>query len=204
MINDPMPPPHTGPLGVWDRLVGPGADPFENALIVGAMVAAPGLASAWAWVTGADWRWWQWLIVAFFACELFGGLMADALPAAKRWHHRPGQGGRQLFAFCLLHVHPLVLAVAIPTALSVRTGVIVYGLMLAGAGASIAAPPRFKGAVGLMACVIAPILCAIWLPLISPLGWLPSVLFLRVLAAHLTPPPSAPYVETTLPHGPWS
>ena len=199
MVNDPMLHPRPGPQGVWDRLAGPGADPVENGLIVGAMIAGPGLAIAWARAAGVEWAWWQWLVVTLLASDLVGGLACNALAPAKRWHHRPERGPRAQFTFCALHIHPLVLALATPDALTLRTALIVYGLLLAGAGLTIVAPGRLKSAVALLYSAAAIATCSIWLPVASPEGWLPAVLYLKIIAGYLVPLPEAPVHE-----GPWS
>jgi hypothetical protein len=205
MINDATSHPRPGPLGVWDHVAGPGADPLEIGLILGAMIAGPGLAFAWARAAGADWAWWQWLVVAILACEMVGSLACNALPPAKRWHHRPMQGVRQHFTYCALHIHPLVLALATPDALSLRDGLLVYGLLLAGAGLIIASPVRIKNAVALLYCAAAIAVCGVWIPLASPEGWIAAILYLSLLAAYLVPPPEAEAeADAPLHPGPWS
>jgi len=201
MINDATSHPRSGPLGVWDQVVGPGADPLETGLILGAMIAGPGLAVAWAHAAGADWTWWQWLVLALLACELVGSLASNALAPAKRWHQRPTQGARSHFTFCALHIHPLVLALAAPEALSIRSALLIYGLLLAGAGLVIASPARLKGAVALLYTAAAVAVCALWVPIASPEGWLPAVLYLNLLAGYLIP---LPETEAPLHEGPWS
>ncbi len=205
MINDATSHPRAGPLGVWDQVAGPGADPLETGLILGAMIAGPGLAIAWARAAGADWAWWQWLVVAILACELVGSLACNALAPARRWHHRPMQGARQHFIFCALHIHAVVLALATPDALSIRDALLVYGLLLAGAGITIASPVRIKGAVALLYSAAAIAVCGVLIPLASPEGWLPAVLYLNLLAGYLIPPAEIQAaVEAPLHHGPWS
>jgi hypothetical protein len=199
MINDAASHPRTGPLGLWDRVAGPGADPMETGLVLGAVIAGPGLAIAWARAAGADWAWWQWLVMALIACQLAGGLASNALPAARRWRHRPAQGARAHFAVCTLHIHPLVLALAAPDALSLREGLLVYGLLLAGAGLVLASPTKLRKAVGLLASAVAIVACGLWIHIASPAGWVPAVLYLSLLAGYLVPP-----VEPPVPEGPWS
>ena len=207
MINDAASRPRAGVRGVWDQLAGPGADPLETGLILGAMIAGPGLAMAWARAAGADWAWWQWLVVGLLACEMVGSLACNALVPAKRWHHRPTQGPRAHFTFCALHIHPVVLALAAPEALSIRDGLLVYGLLLAGAGVTIASPVRVKSAVALLYSAAAIAVCGIWIPIASPVGWAPAVLYLNLFAGYLIPPPEAG-VEAesaaTYHPGPWS
>ncbi len=197
-----------GAIGVWDELVGPGADPVETGMIVAAMIAGPGLAVAWALAAGAAWAWWQWLVLAILASDLVGGLACNALGPAKRWHHRTGRPANSHFLFCALHVHPLILALAIPEAMNWRSALVVYGLLLAGAGLVIGAPARLKNAVALLASAAAIIVCFLRLAPTGAVGWLPAVLYLKVLAGYLVPPPPSlsaapapPQIEMT--GGPW-
>jgi hypothetical protein len=199
MIKDVPSHPRAGPLGVWDQVVGPGADALETGLILGATIAGPGLAVAWARASGADWAWWQWLVLAILACELVGSLACNALAPAKRWHHRSAQGARAHFTYCALHIHPLILALAAPDALSIRSALLIYGVLLAGSGLVIISPVRLKGAVALLFSAAAIAACGLWIPIASPAGWLPAVLYLNLLAGYLIPP-----AEIPIPEGPWS
>jgi hypothetical protein len=203
MIDDATSHPRTGPLGIWDHVAGPGADPLETGLILGALIAGPGLAVAWARAAGADWMWWQWLVLAILACEMVGSLACNALAPARRWHHRPMQGARAHFTFCALHIHPLILALATPDALGIREALLIYGLLLAGAGLVIASPSRLRSAAGLLYSAAAIAVCGLWIPIASAYGWLPAVLYLNLLAGYLIPPAEA---EAPAPHhpGPWS
>lgn len=191
--------PRSGLAGAWDLAVGPGADSTETGLVVASMIAGPGLAVAWARLAGVDWDWWQWAVLALLACELAGGLVANSLAPAKRWHHRPQRGPRAHFAYCAMHIHPIVLALATPDALSLREALMIYGFLLAGGGLTIMTAGRLKPAVALISCAIGTVVCGIWTPSASPEGWLPVVLFLKAIAAYLLPP-SDPLV----PRGPWS
>jgi hypothetical protein len=205
MTNETPPRARPGLLGVWDHLAGPGVDPLESGLIVGAMVAGPGLAVAWARAAGADWDLWRWLILAILACDLVGGVAANALAPAKRWHHRPGRSPRAHFTYCALHIHPIVLALATADALSQRAALIIYGLLLAGSGLTLMAPARLKGAVALLCAAAGIALSAIWVPVASPEGWLPAMLYLKVIAGYLVPAPDSPVPPVpTVPPGPWS
>ncbi len=190
--------------GIWDQVVGPGVDQVETGLIVAAMVAGPGLAVAWARASGAGWPWWQWLVLVILASDLFGGLAANSLAPAKQWHHRVGQGPRSHYTFAALHFHPLLLSVTVPLALPIRAALIVYGLLLLGAGLMLVIPSRLRGAVALLFSAIAIAFCSIWLPLESPVGWLPTALYLKVLVAYLVPPDKVRCERRASPSsGPW-
>ena len=190
--------------GVWDLIAGPGADEVENGLIVAALIAGPGLAIAWARAAGANWSWWQWLVLMVLASELFGGMAANSLAPAKQWHHRAGQGMGTHYTFAALHIHPLLLSIAVPLAMPMRAALIIYGLLLFGAGVMLASPDRLRGGLAVLYSLVAIALCSIWLPLVSPVGWLAPALYLKVLVAYLVPPNgSRCEIASTTPTGPW-
>ena len=194
----------SGLPGIWDQVVGPGVDQVENGLIVAAMIAGPGLVVAWARASGAGWAWWQWLVLVILASDLFGGMAANSLAPAKQWHHRVGQGPGTHYTFAALHIHPLLLSITVPMASPIRAALIVYGVMLLGAGLMLAIPSRLRGAVSLLFSAVAIAFCSIWLPLESPVGWFPTALYLKVLVAYLVPPDNVNGEKpASAPSGPW-
>ena len=108
-MNDHDAEPRPGLPGAWDRLVGPGATALENlgtagAALLGAAIGATSSASARSRDPirrGA---------AAVIGLDLFGGVWANATPAATRWYHARGQGTRETLAFSALHLHPFLVA----------------------------------------------------------------------------------------------
>jgi len=87
--------PLRGPLGTWDRLVGPGASAVENVgTVCGVLAGALAARLANREREGLRWTGAQRGVVAVIAADLWGGVWCNATPAARRWYHRPGQGLR--------------------------------------------------------------------------------------------------------------
>lgn len=96
--------PRAGILRHWDTLIGPGATPAEQALILGVTLAATALVALYALAQGVSWTIWGWLAALLLALDLFGGVVANGTHAARRWYHRPGQTRRDHFVFVAVHL----------------------------------------------------------------------------------------------------
>ena len=183
------PKPRTGLLGVWDQIVGPGASATESAVTLAAMAISIPLA-AYAGVRQGNphWPWWTWVVVLALASDLGGGLVANALPATKRWYHRPGSTGSQHLGFAALHVHPLVFAWLAPNQVSWTWALLLYAWMLVGCGAVLVTPRAERLAIAFALTAIGVVTLSAWIPVGSPLGWVSCVLLLKVLAGHMIGP----------------
>lgn len=73
------------------------------------------LASICAGSAGVEWSSWQWGVVLFVAFDLVGGVAAMCLPPAIRKIRPPDEPLRPVL-FAVFHVHPLLLAFALPGA----------------------------------------------------------------------------------------
>jgi hypothetical protein len=94
--------PRSGLAGLWDRIVGPGATPAENTLIVlssiiGAFAVALQLSSQ-----GFDSL--HIAVGAILGFDIIGGAVCNATDTTKRWYHRPEATWVQHIAFVLPHL----------------------------------------------------------------------------------------------------
>ncbi|MEP0921390.1 hypothetical protein [Leptolyngbya sp. FACHB-711] len=94
--------PRSGLAGLWDRLIGPGATPAENTLIVVSSIAGTFGAVLRLWWLGFDPL--HLVIGAILSFDILGGAVCNATDTTKRWYHRPEVTWVQHLAFVLLHL----------------------------------------------------------------------------------------------------
>lgn len=173
----------------WDRIVGPGASRGETiAIIVAAALAVPLAAGAAVAAGPIGWQWWQWLLVLALAADLGGGMVANALPATKRWYHRGGRPEWRLIAFVAIHLHLPVLALALPGAISVSAAWLGYLWLVGGALALLAVPNRLRLGAAVALTLVGTVLVARMMPMTSAIGWMPLALMLKLLVGHMVAP----------------
>ena len=181
-MNDYDQEPRRGLPGAWDRLVGPGASRLENAgtvfaTLLGATVGLAGDSpnrSRGLLRHGA---------AALIGADLFGGVWANATPAATRWYHGRGQGPREMLGFSALHLHPFVVA-ALYRDRDRTFALGNYAYLLAATVATAATPAPARRAVALLLCCGGVWLnTAVWRP--TPgMSWFAPVFFLKLLVSH--------------------
>jgi hypothetical protein len=181
--------PRSGLLGAWDKIVGPGASATETVVTLTAMTASVPL--AWYAVVrdgSPHWQWWTWIIVLVLASDLGGGLVSNALPATKRWYHRPGSTAMQHLGFAALHVHPFALAWLAPDQVNWTWALLLYLWMLVSCGVLLLVPRPVRLAIAFALTATGVVVSSRWVPVASPLGWVSCVLLLKVLAGHMVGP----------------
>ncbi len=181
--------PQSSHIGLWKRIVGPATSNGDTLLIVAAMLVSIPLAAAAIVADGGQgWLWWQWLVVLALASDLGGGMLANMLPATKRWYHSPGSPDWRLLGFTAIHLHLPVMALMLPAWMPMQAAWLGYIWLLGGAVLLLAVPMRLRLPAALAISVIGTVLLARLVPLDSALGWMPLVLFLKLLAGHMIPP----------------
>lgn len=161
--------PRSGLPGAWDRFVGPGATTIENAgttatAALGVVIGLTGGPSDRPW--GPARRG----LAALMGADLFGGVWANATPAATRWYHGRGQGPREMLAFSALHLHPFFVA-ALYRDREWRFALGNYVYLLASTAVVASTPVPLRRAIALALCCGAVGLnTAMWRP--TPgMGW---------------------------------
>ncbi len=174
--------PRLGLSGAWDRLVGPGATVLENAGTVGAAILGTAVGLA---VDPPDRSWGPFRrgAAALMGADLFGGVWANATPAATRWYHGRGQGASEMLAFSALHLHPFFVA-ALYRDRDWRFAWGNYAYLLAATYVVASTPAPPQRAVGLVLCLGGVWLnTAVWRP--TPgMGWFAPAFFLKLLVSH--------------------
>lgn len=114
---------YSGPANLF---MGTGASAAELWLGWGAAAGGCALVALADWApSGPGWTWWQYVLAALFAFDVFGGVVANALNSCKRLYHapvKPDEPGllrllkRHPLAFTALHVHAPLIVLAFPGA----------------------------------------------------------------------------------------
>lgn len=173
-------PPRPGAPGLYDRLVGPGATPLEEA---GAWASA----SLGAIVGGLRPRTaTQRLLGALLGFDAFGGAWVNASRAGKRWYRRAGAPDWEPVAFAAMHIHPFVVEAATGRRSWLRAAV-AWALPVLGSAAAVITSRRGGGA-GATASAFAATAAVVGAGL-APAGWrwLPPVLAVKLVVGHATP-----------------
>lgn len=175
--------PRPGVLGTWDRLVGPDATRLERGLVLGYGIAFTLGVLAYVQYAGLEWTPLQQAVVAAFALDVAGGIVANTTDAGRRWWHRPSQTRQAHFKFVAVHVHPFVLA-ALFAAVSWTDAFVVYGFLLASALGILAVPERLQRPVATTVFSIGLVL-ALVLEFPAGLEWFVPFLYLKLIGGHL-------------------
>jgi hypothetical protein len=94
--------PRGGLVGLWDRLIGPGATPAENTLIVISSISGALAAALWLWLLEFDSL--HLAVGAILGFDIIGGAVCNATDTTKRWYHRPEATWVQHLAFVFPHL----------------------------------------------------------------------------------------------------
>jgi hypothetical protein len=177
--------PRTGVSGLWDRLIGPGATNGELALLSMGSIGGTVFVLLNALTRQLEWNALQYLIALFLAFDLFGGVIANATPSAKRWYHREGQTATHHLVFVAIHIvqllmvlfffrpnHWIFLAVSYSYLLVASCFILWMPVKLQRPSAYLA----FMGGLLISQSLIAPI---------PGLEWFLPVFYLKLLVSHL-------------------
>ena len=173
-------PPRPGAPGLYDRLVGPGATPIEEA---GAWASA----SLGAIVGGLLPRTaGQRLLGALLGFDAFGGAWVNVSRVGKTWYRRAGAPEWEPVAFAAMHIHPILVEAATGRR-SWRRAAVAWGLPVLGAAAVVVAARRGGGAAPTASAFAAT--AAVVGAGLAPDGWrwLPPVLAVKLIVGHATP-----------------
>jgi hypothetical protein len=165
-------------------LVAPRATVAERSIayVAGAGGAAGTLALALT--TGDDVSGLILLAVAVLGFDLFGGAVANATDAARRWWHRAGRGPKHHLGFVAAHVHPFLVA-ALVEGFTWTDAAVIYGMVLLAAVIVTLSPTQVRRpiAFGLAAAIITIAVSALEIP--SQLAWFAPILTVKLVLAHL-------------------
>ena len=168
-MSDRLPQPREGFLGLWDRIVGPGATRAETSAMLVAMVVSVGLA-AWAALTfgPVHWQWWTWIVILLLASDLGGGARREC-PAGDTALVSPTRvSSRDHLASAAMHVHAFVFAWLAPAAMPWPAAIALYCWMLVSCIVILLFPLILRRAVAFALTALGELLFGTWVPIASP------------------------------------
>lgn len=183
-------------FALGERLVGTGATSTETALVLGSAVAAAVALPLLAWFQGAEWSAAQWLVAAFLAGDLVGGVAANASPPARRYYFRADRTRRDHLTFVAVHlVHVAVFTwLFLGSAWEVGAAI---GVGLMAAAALILSVPVHLRRAAAMLCLVVGIVAAGASDFALGMEWFVPVLLLKLLVCYLLGDvPAAPSQES--------
>lgn len=176
-------------MSAWDRLVGPGASRAENVGTLLAALIGGSAAVLLARAASVEWSVAQWLVACILAVDLAGGVWANATAAARRWYHRAGTSARSHLGFVAAHVHPFVVGWLFRDE-DWAYGVTLHVYVLAAAAVVLALPRMLRAPATLCLAVGGIVLERAAFAPTPGLGWFAACYLIKLLPAHLTPPPA--------------
>jgi len=165
-------------------LVAPGATAAESALCYAAAVGGGALGTVMA--AGAGLPPWSVALLALVGFDLVGGAVVNATAAGSRRFHGPGRRDGHRLAFVAAHVHPFVLALAVP-GYGWGAAALTYGLVVAGAVAVLAVGPPLRRPVAHAATALGVLAALVVAPVPVFMAWVAPVLMVKLLLGHLLP-----------------
>lgn len=182
------PQPRRGLAGALDRFIGPGATRAEIALQFGVAAAAAVLAPLYAASIDPGWSPLRYGLAAFIAFDVAGGVMTNAMPSARRWTHRAGQGFARHMGFIALHAAHLAVVwwffMREPLWLALSA---LY--LIAAAAVVLATAKRLQRAVALALYAGALLLSLYVLRAPAGLEWFLPLFYLKLLVSYLPADP---------------
>lgn len=172
-----------------DYLLGNGATLAERALVWVAGLIGLGI-YAYFFLTGVfHWSWWQYLLAAVIAFDIFGGIVANTLNTCKRFYHTPAEPGESRFfknhlVFSALHIYPPLAAFLFGPA-NTLYGVFWYIYLITSTLTILNTPLYLKRPVSFFLITLALLINIYAIPPVHGFEWLVPALFLKILYGHL-------------------
>jgi hypothetical protein len=180
--------PRSGLAGLWDRIIGPGATPAENTLIVISCTVGAIAVASQLWSQDFDSL--HIAVGSVLGFDIIGGAVCNATNTTKRWYHRPEATWIQHIAFVFPHlIHVAIVSWLFRDPVSFDWDYFgsISSYLLFAAAIVLATPIYLKRpiAAGLYLIAIAIGLYRVG----STIGveWFIPALFLKLLIGHLVP-----------------
>lgn len=183
--NWKYPPPRRGIAGSWDRVVGPGATPAEQRLSLVPAIAFAAFVVIHASVRKFGWSPWQYLVAAWLAADIVGGIATNATSAAKRWYHRSGRSLQSHIRFVLGHLVYIFLVAWLFALNKFRFFALHSSYLILSALIVLKVRPYLQRSVALL-LLSGGILVSLYAVASPPgLEWFPPFLYLKLIVSYL-------------------
>ncbi len=183
MASATPPQPRTGPLGLVDEFIGPGATTNELLLQV---VPLP-FAAYFGWWGARDEGYGvgRAFAAAMLALDLVGGVATNSTDSAKRWYHREGQGVGAHMCFVVPHIAHVFLVAWLFRSNDWRWALLVAAYLVIAALVICVVARDVRRTVALLAYALG-----VWVDTVNGgagagVRWFVPLLYLKLLVAHL-------------------
>lgn len=178
--------------GKADFLLGTGATKAEQILGWAASLLGVSLYGYLYLTHALNWTGWQYVVAAFIAFDIIGGVVANSLNSCKRFYHTPAKPGEPPFtaffknhlAFSALHIHPILIAILFGGA-NYFYGVFWYLFLMAGTLILIYTPLYLKRPLAFLAIAFALLLNGYVIFPVQGFEWFAPALMIKILYGHL-------------------
>lgn len=179
--------PRPGPLGLWDRLIGPGMSMGESVLLLSATLGGSALVALH--LSSLGYAWPLVTLGALIEADVIGGAVCNMTETTKRWYHRSGQRARDHFGFIALHLlHVAVVAWAFRGAgFDAVYAVTIGGWLMAAAIIVLSAPTTLRSPVATALYAVALGLSLYVMGPTPGFEWFVPLLFVKLLIGHAVP-----------------
>ncbi|MFC2149790.1 hypothetical protein ACFLQ8_03715 [Candidatus Auribacterota bacterium] len=174
-----------GLKGCIDRLFGPGAGDLEIALPILVALFVSIMLLRFAGLRHFHWVFVQYVVAFLITFDTVGGAITLAMPAAKKWYHRPERKPVSYFLFNCAHIHPFIIAWVFVPEMQWIYPVTIYAYLVLTTLFLLKTPPALKGGLAVLFIVFG---CFINIYMVlPPLGfvWFVPVFYLKLLYGNL-------------------
>lgn len=180
--------PRNGLIGLWDRLIGPGATPAENTLIIISSIIGTLAAALRLWLLGFNSL--HLAVGAVLGFDIIGGVVCNATDTTKRWYHRSEATWIQHITFVSLHLIHVALVSWLfrdPTSFDWNYFGSISSCLLFSAAIVLATPNYLKRPIAAGLYLVAIAIGLYRVGSTPGVEWFVPALFLKLLIGHLVP-----------------
>ena len=183
-INWKYPEPRHGFSGAIDKIIGPGATPAEKAIQLWIPVVAIAIVCSIGVYQGYDWSLAQYLVAAFFALDMVGGIATNLTSTAKRWNFRAGNGFKEHMFFIGLHIIQLSLMSYFFLGFDLVWLAVIYGYLMLSVGFILICPFYLQRPISGMVYVASLVLSIYVFKSPEHLEWFLPLFFYKLQISH--------------------
>lgn len=170
--------------GQLDKIIGPGATKAEINLQLYVPLLAVIFLIAVGVVQDFPWTWGQYVVAAFIALDMVGGIATNLTSAAKRWNFREGNEFKEHMTFIGIHLIQLLLVSYFFLDFDLLWVALNYGFLMLACAAILKTPLYLQRPVSGMAFVIALGLSMYVFKAPQYLEWFLPLFYYKLLISH--------------------
>lgn len=178
-------------LTAWERLIGPDSTPAESRGAVMSGLVGAVIAVVLAVTRVGDISLLGAAVLGVMALDIVGGVWANATTTTRRWYHRPGIGSASSVRFALLHVHPFLVAWAVPGFDWTIATVLYLGMLVAYLVVEVT-PSYLKSPTAAVTALVVFTLVLMLDPDLAGVEWFVPAYLLKLLTGHAVPAEPTP------------